>query len=611
MQYPNLNNSKIISFDIETYDPELGEKGSGVYRKDGCILGISISDGEFNEYYNLGHKNCTQNIEKNIKYIKDVLSNNVPKIGANLLYDIDWLENEYNFKIKGELNDVQIAEPLLCEFRDSFSLDSLGETYLNEHKKSDELIITLRNKGVKTDNPRAFMYLLDYNEVRDYAIQDSKLPIKIFEQQKESLIKQDLFNLYRMEMDLFPLLLHMRKIGVRIDMELVKQKINYLNNEIYTAEKTLVKEYGNINVKSSSQISKVFDELNIPYSRHNPTENMLMKGSTLGNPKLDKEELKCIDHPFVDLILKIREFKTIRDTFFIGAYSKMPVRSRIHTMFYPLKTDEYGTVSGRFSSSKPNLQNQPGKDETMGTFCREVFLPESEHLWGKLDWSQIEYRLISHYAEGEKSEKIRAEYNNNPKTDYHQMIMDWTGLQRKEAKMLNFGMAYFMGIFSCSKKFGWSMEQAKEFVELYHKEVPFIKTTRKHVVDIAKVRGFVRTILKRRARISPKMLKEKKEYSIFNRLIQGSAADIMKKAMVDAYKKGLFNTLIPHITVHDELDVSIPKTKEGIEAIKELKHTMESCVQLRVPILADLEIGTNWSNVSSETADKFIQGEYL
>jgi DNA polymerase I-like protein with 3'-5' exonuclease and polymerase domains len=611
-KYPNLNDSKLISFDIETYDPELKDKGPGVYRKDGYILGVAISDGSFNEYYALQHKDSTQDKNKNLHYLRDILSNNVPKIGAHILYDMDWLINgPYKFIINGRLNDVQIAEPLICEFRKSFSLESLSETYLHQHKKTDKLLEYCKKHNIKTRNPREFMYLYPFALVREYAKTDAYLPIHIFMLQLEILKRENLYELYRMEIGLLPMLLQMRRTGVRLNVNKVNKKISYLNEELRKSKHQLKEKYGELNVKSTKQIAKILDSDGVEYERHPPTEIMLSKGITIGNPKLDKDALKLIDHPLVEHILKIREYRTILDMFFINSYTELRVKDRIHALFNPLKSDDYGTVSGRFSSTKPNLQQQPSKEETMGRFCREVFVPEEDCVWAKLDWSQIEYRLIAHYARGPKSELIRSKYNNDPKTDYHQMIMDWTGLDRTSAKRLNFGMAYFMGVWSCSKKFGWSLDEAKEFIDHYHSEVPFVKETRAHVVKVAKIRGYIKTILKRRARISPYMLAEKKEYSIFNRLVQGSAADLMKKAMYDSYNAGIFNVLHPHLIVHDEIDSSVPKTKEGAEAMLDLKNIMENCVKLKVPIIADLEIGPDWGNVSEENVEEFLKGVRL
>ena len=177
------------------------------------------------------------------------------------------------------------------------------------------------------------------------------------------------------------------------------------------------------------------------------------------------------------------------------------------------------------------------------------------------------------------------------------MIMDWTALNRKKAKALNFGASYFMGPGTCSELFGWTYEEAEKLLKRYHEEVPFVKETRGHVVSIAKGRGYIKTILGRRARVTEHMRIHKKEYSMFNRLIQGSAADLLKKAMYDAYNKGLFNVLIPHLTVHDELDISVPIKKEGFEALDELKSVMEKAIILKVPVIVSVETGQSWGEV--------------
>ena len=162
---------------------------------------------------------------------------------------------------------------------------------------------------------------------------------------------------------------------------------------------------------------------------------------------------------------------------------------------------------------------------------------------------------------------------------------------------MNFGMAYAMGARTLAKKYGWSYDKALQYIQMYNQEVPFVKATRQRVTQIARGRGYIKTILGRRARVTQEMREMRKEYIMFNRLIQGSAADLLKKAMHDAYYAGIFEVLYPHVTVHDELDQSIPKTKEGLEAFNELKNIMETCVPLKVPVKANPEIGDSWGNL--------------
>ena len=288
--------------------------------------------------------------------------------------------------------------------------------------------------------------------------------------------------------------------------------------------------------------------------------------------------------------------KTLLEMFIIP-YQDLIVDGRLHCNFNPLRSDEGGTVSGRFSSSNPNLQQVSAKKEgNEGQIIRKIFIPEENQLWLKNDWSQIEYRLIAHYARGAGSDTIRNRYNNDPKTDYHDEMGQMTGLpDRKIVKTLNFGAAYGMGPKKMALTYGWTEEYAYNIYNMYHAKVPFVHITSNAVANTASTRGYIKTILGRKARLKSK----DKSYVMFNRLIQGSAADLMKKAIADSYEAGVFNTLTPHLTVHDELDCSMPNTKEGREAAKELKLIMENCIKLKVPIISDAELGENWGTLTS------------
>jgi DNA polymerase-1 len=606
MNYPTFDTHTMIGFDIEGYDPKLKEKGPGVYRRDGYILGVAISDGHFSEYYNFDKSRPTdQNIEKNVNYISDVLGKNNPKLGTNIMYDIDWLQNGYGIQVNGELNDIQIAEPLLDSYRYSYSLDALGKDYLGIGKDKNEIDTYCGERGWKGDS-RQYLYKVPYELVRKYAKMDALLPLQIFEKQKEELEKQGLLDLYRLEMDLTPLLLQMRKVGVRLDVPKIQPKIDWLKKKINSDQYYLDAKYGKVNVRSGKQMKELFDRLGLQYFRKAPTEKMILKGVTEGNPVFDKDFLEGVNHEFCQRTLDIRAYSTILSTFFQGSYVDKRVGERLHGLFHQLKTDDNGTLTGRLSGTKPNLQNQPSKGQ-MGTFCREIFLPELGCDWGKIDFSQIEYRFLAHFATGKGAKEIREKYNNNPNTDYHQFIMDITGLERKPAKTINFGVMYFMGIAKLSKKLGCTYEEAKSFMDIYHDNVPFLRQTRTNVLKVAKTRGYVKTVLNRRDRVSQKMIEDKSEFSIFAHLISGSAADYMKKSMVDSYQAGLFNVLHPHITVHDELDFSIPRTKEGREATKELKYIMENCLKLNVPVIAELEVGPNWGHTTEEAGLKLLQ----
>ncbi len=602
--YPDLSQASMISFDIETYDPELIEKGAGVYRRDGYILGCSIAtDDGFSEYYNLGHRGCdSYTVDRNINYLRSVLGNSVPKIGANIRYDIDWLENFLDIKVKGELNDIQVAEPLLDEYAAHYSLDTQAQKYLGVGKYKDQLEEFCKEHGLKGD-PRQHIWQMPYELTRQYALTDAVQPILIFNKQKGLLVAQDLMPLYNMEMKLYRPLLQMKKIGIRVDRNRIGEIVSRLEGKIAEWQSDLRRIYGDINFNSSKQIAALFDHLGIAYNKKLDT----------GNPNIDKLFLSKVDHPVAKLILDLRAARKVIDTFLLGAFTEMATQGRIHADFVPLKADEGGTVTGRLSCRSPNLQQVPSKEEAYGPETRSAFIPEEDCWYGKIDESQIEYRIIAHYAQGPKSEDVKKAYNADPHTDYHALVQTWiknvtnVDLERKKVKNLNFGTAYFMGVESMARKFNWSLEMSKELNKVYFDTFPFIKTTRSNVVTVGKLRGYVKTILGRRARVTPYMREQRKEYIIFNHLIQGTAADVMKKSIVDAYEMGLFNVLYPHITVHDELGVSIPKTREGVEAYRELKNVMETCIKFEVPLVAEAEIGPSWGETEACDFDKLLK----
>lgn len=598
VKYPDLSQSKILAYDTETYDPLLTTDGPGVYRRDGNIVGFSLADDTgFSEYYNLGHKGITAaEKRRNYDYLRYTMGTDVKKVGANIQYDLDWTENWAGITVAGELNDIQLAEPLIDEHSLSFSLDALSHKYLGRGKYKDEIQEWCDQRGL-TKDPRAYIYMMPYEVVRRYGQEDAAEPIEIFEKQWEVMKEQNLLQVYSLERKLIRPLLAMRKNGARLDTEYVAGTINKLRSDIKNKEKELFKEYGKFNPNSTKQVAKIFDGLKIPYKIKEKT----------GNPSITADDLEIIDHPIAEKILDVKRYNKTLSTFFINSFTESRVVDRLHTSFAQLKADSGGTITGRFSSSKPNLQQIPARHPYLGPLCRRAITAEVDCWLGKIDWSQIEYRVIAHYAAGPQSDNIREQYRKDPTTDYHEFVMALTGLERKPAKNLNFGAAYFMGAPTCSKKFHWSIEQAKELLDIYHTKVPFVRFTGKQVSDVAAARGYIKTITGRRSRTTQEMIGKRKTFVMFNHLIQGTAADIMKLAIAQAWDEGLFSKLIFHLTVHDELVLSIPKKKESVEAYQRLKEIMETCVDLKVPIMAKAEIGTNWQDVEDFDFDKYME----
>jgi len=564
-KYYDYTNARVVAFDIETYDPNIKKLGAGVYRDDSYILGCALSDETGKtDYYDF------RDNQKNFDYVKNVLALRIPKISHNSLYDRDFLENQ-GVKINGVLHDTLVADWLLDEYK-PHTLESTLKKFMDEGK-SDALGAFGGIKNI------AFMPI---SVVAEYAKKDVVLLPNLLKKQWAQLAREGLKDVYNLEIELLDLVLLMRKTGVRINVDLLDKHIIDIRKVLFPIQLDFTLKHG-VNYNSSQQLSTKMDALGIPYPK---TEK--------GNPHIDKDLIK-------ELSLKIgpdfgifRELQIIKNQEkLLGTLENLRKSicsdGRVHCTFNP-----HGTISGRFSSKQPNLQNVPKRDENACRMLRGLFIPDAGMSWLCLDQSQVEYRLIAHFAIGPGADKIRELYNTDPTTDYHRYISDLTGFDRGWAKNLNFAAAYFLGEKSCCKKFGWSMEEAKKFFNTYFTHVPFLEGTRNGIVNEAKAQGYVRSISGRKHRLSQYHRERGKEYSLFNRKIQGSAADLFKAGMVQSDKAGLFNVLSPHLQVHDEIDLSYPDTKEGLEACRELQHIFENAITLNVPVIAKMEKGPNW-----------------
>lgn len=281
---------------------------------------------------------------------------------------------------------------------------------------------------------------------------------------------------------------------------------------------------------------------------------------------------------------------------------------RIHPQFNI--TD---TVSFRLSSNKPNGQQIPSKggftvhdgdkeiEVSFPKLTRALFIPNPDEILWKIDYGQIEYRLICNIAVGEGSAEVREEFAKNPHLDFHQYVVDLTGLSRKYAKNMSFGVSFGMGLKSMAESFGWTMERAEEISEQYHQHMPFVAPTLALVGDVAVKRGYIKTVCGSHARLP----NPNKKYTMLNRYTQGSGAEILKSSIVRAYKEGLWEKIHVINTVHDELNGSVPVTEEKISDVYEMAKIMTTTIPLRVPLEAEPEFGLNWA--STKTIGEWLE----
>ena len=264
------------------------------------------------------------------------------------------------------------------------------------------------------------------------------------------------------------------------------------------------------------------------------------------------------------------------------------------------------TISFRYSSNMPNGQQIPSKGgftlhaadkETEISFpkiTRALFKASEGCVFGKIDYGQIEYRLICNIACGESGEEVRRQYAENPHMDFHQYVVDLTGLSRKYAKNMSFGVSFGMGLPSMAENFGWTMEKAEEIAEAYHNHMPFVAPTLALVGDVAKQRGYIKTVYGSHARLPD----PKKSYTMLNRYTQGSGGECLKASIVQAYKEGVWRALKVANTVHDELNMPyLEPTEEKMIALYRMAEIMRTSVSnLRVPLEASPELGDNWAS---------------
>lgn len=587
IKYHDFSKSKVISFDCETYDPDLTTKGPGI-KRGGYILGYSLADESgFAEYYNLGHDGITiDERNKNIKYLREIMSLDIPKLGQNILYDCDWFQNFLRVKVNGKWWDTLVAEALLNENQGKYNLDFMSEKYLQLGKVKAKPEAICEIEGWKGDF-RKHLWRMSYTDVRDYAIGDVVLPIKIFELQWKLMSQQDLLSLFHLEMGLFPMLIHMRDTGVLIDIKALRQAEERFTDVLFDYENELNNIAGfEVNYRASADIAKACDKFGLDYPLTEKTKK----------PSFTKQWLEnnADTHPIFKYVTECRKIYNIVSKFLESQIRQSMVEGKIYTQFHPDKAEDYGTVTGRFSSSNPNLQNIPANDPEVGKAVRKLFLPFEGQKWGRIDYSQIEVRLMAHYAVGNRSDEICQAFNTNANIDYHQWCADQVGnITRKRAKTINFGLFYGMGIDLLCYKLNLEKDEGEAFLDMYFSRLPFIKKTIWAAKNRAESRGYVKTILGRRRRFPDR----KFTYKALNAIIQGSAADIMKKSMVDSWNSGVYDVLIPLITVHDEIDVSIPDSQIGMDAFKELNEIMKKTIKLKVPLGTEKEIGKSWGDL--------------
>ena len=446
-RFPSLADQGAIGLDTETSDRDLKTRGPGPHR-DGFIAGIAVgTEAGYRNYFAIAHE-AGPNLPKAavFSWLNHELQSNVPKIGANLLYDLAFL-SAAGVKVTGPFYDVQLAEPLLDETRLSYSLETLAQHYLGKGKVEHHLETWIAGHCGKK-NPKANIWRAP-DIVAPYAVGDVDLALRIFAKQEVELKnKGRLWELFLMESKLMPMLLGMRQRGIRIDLNRAEQLYNELTTKQEEAS-AAIKHMTGIDIApwNARSLAKIFDHLGLKFPRTPKTDA----------PSFTKAWLEHHPHPITNLIRRARHLDKLRETFIKGFILEGHTNGRIYTQFNQLRSDSYGTVSGRLSSSTPNLQQIPVRSPE-GKMIRSIFVPDEGQRLFKNDYSQIEYRLIVNDAAqlNLPGAQIAADqYNCDESADFHQIVADMTGLTRDAAKTVNFGLAYGEGV-AQAVRIAWS-----------------------------------------------------------------------------------------------------------------------------------------------------------
>ncbi len=599
-EFPDLRFCNEIAIDLETHDPDLKTMGSGSVTKKGKVVGVAVATDGYSGYFPFDHEGGG-NLEKSkvIQWFTDVCKSDSIKIFHNAMYDVCWIRS-MGIQLNGTIVDTMIAASLVNENRYRYDLGSLGWDYLKQGKNETELNGAAKEWGI---DPKADMWKLPAMYVGNYAERDAELTLGLWKVMQKEMSDQDLNSIFNLETDLFPCLVDMRFLGVRVDV----QKAHKLKQQLAEEEKQLLQEVNketgvDVQIWAARSIAKVFDKLNLHYERTEKTQA----------PSFTKNFLSTHEHPLVQCISKAREINKAHTTF-IDTIIKHEHNGRIHADINQIRSDTGGTVTGRFSYSNPNLQQIPARNKDLGPLIRSLFIPEFGCEWGCFDYSQQEPRLVVHYASLDQDTSVFGVKDSylQDDADFHTIVAKMADIPRDQAKTINLGLFYGMGKAKLQAELGVSKDKAEELFKIYHERVPFVKTLMNSVSNRAQQRGQIRTLLGRLCRFhlwEPSQfgihkalpfgearqeygasIRRAYTYKALNKLIQGSAADMTKKSMLELYKEGI----VAHIQVHDELDISV---EDDIKA-KRIKEIMESAVELEIPNKVDYESGKNWGEI--------------
>jgi DNA polymerase I-like protein with 3'-5' exonuclease and polymerase domains len=599
-EYPDLRAADEVAIDLETKDPDLKKLGAGWAYGKGHIVGFAVAALGKQYYFPIAHDaGGNMDLDITVAWMQDLLKQPSTKIFHNAAYDLGWLKFN-NFEVNGPIVDTMIAAALIDENRWSFSLNACAKDYLGEIKNETFLNEKAKEWGI---DPKQDLWRMPAGYVGFYAEQDAGLTLRLWQRFKAEIQQQSLNDVWDMEMQLLPILHKMRATGIRVDEE----KASLLKKEFKQKESLLLSKIKkettlSVDIWAARSVAKVFDRIGVDYPRTPKSDE----------PSFTTNWLANCEHPVAKLVKEAREINKFHSTF-IDSIQRYVHKGRIHAEINQLRSDQGGTVSGRLSYANPNLQQIPARNKEFGNKIRSLFLPEEGKQWGSFDYSQQEPRLVAHYSSAigqqlDGSEEFIKAYQDES-ADFHQIVADMAQISRTQAKTINLGLFYGMGKNKLSKELGISKDKAEILLNQYNSRVPFVKKLAEAVTQSASKFGFIRTIKGRKCRFDKwepmtfgmnqamnyneakanygNNIRRAFTYKALNRLIQGSAADQAKQAMIDCYNAGY----MPMLQIHDELCFSIYNDDDIINIKNEMENSIED---LRVPFKVDVAKGKSW-----------------
>jgi DNA polymerase I-like protein with 3'-5' exonuclease and polymerase domains len=658
---PNLKAAKVMSFDLETSDRDLMELGPGV-RRDGFALGIAIGVEDRKTWYIPIAHDTGKNLppERAWAWLADQMNAapDRPVLGANIGYDLDYgLEN--GLPMPNTIRDVLLGARLLNMQGKYPSLDEALQIHLGMSKTGDDLWIWLsqhRGKGNPTRKAQiGYLREAPGDVVAPYAEGDVALLPELMDAMEPKLREREAWEWFKVECELLPYLLLMRRRGIRVDVETAERLANRLGDE-YTS---LLEEFGqlaypdlwdklsgaekaehleDVNVNSGGKLEPLYAKMGITLPR-----------TATGQPSVTKDWLAEQNDDLSKMLKQLRGLSKISGTFVESYILKHQVNGRIHP-----ELNQLFPRTLRMSGRNPNEQNIPKRDEVLAPIVRGLFLPEEGEDWGRLDYDQQEYRLMVNFSRGRGASEAKEAYRLDPKTNFHKLVHSW--LPNIESystiKNCNFLKVYRGGRARFAQTLGIPKVESDEIFDMYDQRLPFVKTTGQAAERTARDQGYVQLILmgmrmyfdhwaiddwtlrnadfsatelaktyedKADAEAAAKVLIERLAdegkvdgshrpkiqkadlYKALNKLIQPSGAQLMKYGMVLLSRSGAHRVLGPAlVSVHDELGLSVPRTLEGRQAFAEAAHCMidaGTTDRMRVPLIMGAEIGPDWGHL--------------